>query len=140
VTDQMTSRPDTDEGPVQSFRTRRWRACHVLFVAAGWVAFVLLWWRVLDRPGALLDVRVMALMIGIAIGLVGLMTWAWIGHNVALARRRGGRSSVTPLRVPTEDRLGRRLDLEPGAATASYVVVRVDGGVKQFVKGDGASA
>lgn len=126
-------------GPVvQSYTTRRSRAAHVAVLAVGWVVFSLLWWRVLQRPGSLEGVGgAVTLVLFMAI-VVGLVTWAWIAHNVALARRRGGRNSIVELRLPTADGLGRELAVAPGAATASYVVVRVDGPVKSFVSGSQA--
>jgi hypothetical protein len=127
--------PSVCPGTVQSYRTRGSRAGHALVVAGGWCVFVLLWWRVLERPGALVDVRGAAVLLGILAIVVGLVTWAWIAHNVALARRRGGRNSVVALHLPTVDLLGRRLDVAPEAATSTYVVVRVDGQVKQFATG-----
>ncbi len=124
--------------PVQSYRSRRSRALHAVLVAGGWVAFALLWWRVLSRPGALADVRNVAMIVGVLAVAAALVTWAWIAHNIALARRRGGRHTVVPLGRPTADLLGRRLEVPLEATTASYVVVRVSGPVKQFVTGDRA--
>lgn len=134
----MTDRSSRSQQPVQSYRTRRSRAWHGVLVLAGWVAFALLWWRVLDRPDALADVRVMGMIVGVSTMVVAVLTWLWIAHNVALSRRRDGRRSTVPLEKPAADRLGRRLDIGSGAETASYVVVRVAAGVKQFVTEDHA--
>ena len=39
--------------PVQSYRTRRAQARHVVAIALGWLAFGWLWVRALEEPGAL---------------------------------------------------------------------------------------
>jgi hypothetical protein len=132
-----TDRP-IDQDVVLSYRSHRSRVCHAALVLGGWVAFLLLWRRVLVRPGAAVDALVTVIELGGLVLVVALVTWAWIAHNVALARRRGGRRSGTvPLVKPTADRLGRRLELGGDVGTASYVVVRVDGSVKQFVTQEG---
>lgn len=125
------------EGTVQSYSTRRARVVHVGMLVVGWVAFGLLWWRVLERPGSLDGVGGAASLVMFLAIAVGLVTWAWVAHNVALARRRGGRHGVVPLRLPEVDRLGRRLEIEPGAGAAALVVVRVDGPVKHLAAGEG---
>lgn len=130
-------RADSDS-IVQSYVSRRSRRLHVAVVAVGWIVFALLWWRVLHRPGAPADVRMMGMVLGVLTMVVAVVTYLWIVHNVALAHRRDGRRSAGTLQRPAADLLGRQLDVAPEAATSSYVVVRVDGQGKHFLPGDRA--
>lgn len=121
------------DGLVQSYRSRRARVSHVLLVGLGWLTFGWLWTRALEQPGAAEDLRAMAMLLGVLAVVVFAVTYLWVGHNVALARRRGGRRSGGPVPIrPTHDRLGRRLVVDDEAACASLVVVDVVDGIKRF--------
>lgn len=116
-----------------SYPSRRARTGHVLLVAAGWVVFGLLWARVLARPGARDAIQSTMVLLLALVAVVTLVTWAWIAHNVALARRRGGRRAGTPARVvPERDLLGRVLLVDPDVARAGLIVVSVDEVGKTF--------
>lgn len=119
--------------PVQSYRTAGARAKHVLLIALGWMAFGGLWVRAAQEPGAAEDLRAATVVLGVLVVVVFAITYLWIAHNVALARRRGGRRSgaLQPSR-PTCDLLGRRLLVDEDATRANLVVLDVVDGVKTF--------
>ena len=119
--------------PVQSYRTRGARVRHVLAIALGWIVFGWLWVRAAQEPGAVDDLRQAALVLGVLVVVVLAVTYLWIEHNVALARRRGGRRSGGPVPSrPTCDQLGRRLEVDDDATRANLVVLDVVDGVKRF--------
>lgn len=119
--------------PIVTYGSALTRAGHVLLVAMGWVAFGMLWARVLARPGASDAIAGTAFrVVGLAV-VVTTVTVIWIQHNVALARRRGGRrSGSAPLVLPERDLLGRVLLLDPALDEAALVVVEVDEVGKTF--------
>ena len=119
--------------PVQSYRTRAARVRHVLVIALGWLVFGWLWVRAAQEPGAVDDLGQAAVVLGVLVVVVFAVTYLWIEHNVALARRRGGRRSGGPVPDrPTYDQLGRRLAVDDHATRANLVVLDVVDGVKHF--------
>lgn len=119
--------------PVQSYRSAGARVRHVLVIALGWIAFGWLWVRAAQEPGAAEDLRAAAVILGVLVVVVFALTYLWIGHNITLARRRGGRRSGGPQPSrPTCDLLGRRLLVDEEATRANLVVLDVVDGVKTF--------
>ena len=133
--------PVLPDEPVQTYRSRGARVRHVLLIAVGWLAFGWLWVRALEQPGAAEDLRAMVTLVAALVGLVAVVTCAWVQHNVALARRRGGRRSGGPVPGrPEHDRLGRPLVVDVEALRAGLVVVDVVAGTKTFRVGVGVDA
>ena len=125
--------PSLPAQPVQSYRTRGARVRHVLASALGWLVFGWLWVRAAQEPGAMEDLRQAAVVLGVLVVVVLVVTYLWIEHNVALARRRGGRRSGGPVPArPTCDQLGRRLAVDDHATRANLVILDVVDGVKHF--------
>jgi hypothetical protein len=112
---------------------------HVVVGVAFWVLMVLLWWMLWTEhkatAAALSDT---ATRVGLCIGVVTGLTMWWVGHNVAIHRRKGARRQRADVPVDTtSDRLGRRLvwdlpDGPGGADAAGHVVVEIDGNVKTY--------
>ncbi len=119
--------------PVVSYHSGRVRLAHIVLILGGWFLFGWLWSRVLQRPEAMDDVRSSASLLIVLVVVTVVVTWAWIVHNVALARRRGGRrSGAPPLNLPQRDLLGRDLVVEADVSHAALIFVTADEASKRF--------
>lgn len=117
-------------------RPARWKL--LAWGVPAWTIVGVVWVLALQRQPR-------ALVIGLAIGLVGLAAFAsaitaWVAHNGRLARRReaqGGGRRGAPMKdiVVTEDARGRPVRIAPGARDARVVVVRIENGEK-VITGD----
>jgi len=112
-------------------RPPRWKL--IAWGLPAWAIVGVVWFLALQRQPR-------ALVIGLAIGFVGLAAFAgaitaWVAHNRRLARRReahrGGRRGA-PVKeiVVTEDARGRPVRIAPGARDARVLVVRMEDGAK----------
>ncbi len=90
-------------------RRRGRHTLQLALVAVAWVAFVASWGIVARRTPVETMVRSGAI-VALAAVATGLVTTAWIAHNLRVHRRKGPRRQSPPAgRLPTRDFRGRLL-------------------------------
>ena len=112
------------------------RVFHSLVALAGWVLFGYWWWLVARRVSAH-EVRFTLLVIGIALGVIVLLTAAWALHNIMIFRRRGPRTHLRAVVQDfSHDTVGRSVQLPrlpEDCLTAGFVKVNLQHGAKVYV-------
>lgn len=101
-----------------------------------WLAFVGLWARVFQET-KLRDVGAsLGLLLGLG-GLYGLSVGIWVGHNIALARRRNRRRASENITIfPSHDYLGLPVEVRSNLVTEQEIEIRISNGVKQYLVAD----
>jgi len=115
----------------RSRRVVRW-----LVVLVCWVVFVY-WWNVVLRRTPPRWVVSILIQVGAGAGVLMALTFGWIAHNLAIARRdRRGGASLFMVATYERDALGRRVAGAdaPGIANASRVIIWVDGSTKRYLE------
>ena len=120
--------------PIQAGTPRR--VLHTVVALAGWALFAYWWWLVSRRVSEQ-EVRFTLVLIAIALGVIVLLTAAWVLHNVRIFRNRGPRLHLrSVVQDYSHDTVGRnvRMPLVPeDCLSAAVVKVRLQEGAKVYV-------
>lgn len=107
------------------------RLLHVALVAAGWLIFAWLWWRVFRHQTLGRELIIIVVAIG---AFIPIVTSLWVLHNLNIHRRKGPRRSVMHVdKIYERDWAGREVAADWQALSlAPSIVVTVEEGVKRY--------
>jgi hypothetical protein len=111
-----------------------WKA--TLLLAALWINFVALWYRVYHIT-SVGDVRDSFNYLGGLISAYGLLVTWWILHNIRIYRKKGNRSVRQVQHLNTHDSLQRFISRRADLHRGQEILVDVLGDRKVFVEGPG---
>jgi hypothetical protein len=130
----MANDPAQPRLPIHAGPSRR--AFHTLVSLAGWALFAYWWWLVAQRVSAH-EIRFTLLVIGIALGVILVLTALWVLHNIRIFRVRGPRQQMRPVtQDSSRDTVGRNVRfpaLPEDCLSAAIVDVRIREGVKIYL-------
>ena len=130
----MANDPAQPKCPLHAGPSRR--AFHTLVAIAGWALFVYWWWLVVQRVSAH-EIRFTLLVIGIALGVILVLTALWVVHNVRIFRIRGPRQQMRSVaQDSSHDTVGRNVqfpEVPEDCLSAAVVHVRIRDGVKLYL-------
>jgi len=130
----MANDPAQSKFPIHAGPSRR--AFHTLVAIAGWALFVYWWWLVVQRVSAH-EIRFTLLVIGIALGVILVLTALWVVHNIRIFRIRGPRQQMRPVaQDSSHDTVGRNVQfpaVPEDCLSAAVVHVRIRDGAKLYL-------
>lgn len=130
----MANDPGQPRHPIHAGPSRR--AFHTLVALAGWALFAYWWWLVARRVSAH-EIRSTLLGIGIALGVILVLTALWVVHNIRIFRIRGPRQQMRPVaQDSSHDTVGRNVKfpaVPEDCLSAAVVHVRIREGVKIYL-------